>query len=66
MLERRSKGQRRWGLEAGFPLRDRDGLTVISERRHMPDRRLINTSLGKRLTMYAEMPLLGPEYKKKI
>lgn len=65
MLERRNKGQRRWGLDAMFPLKDSGGVTVIVERRRMSDRRLVNTSLEERLTMFSEMPLLHPEWKKK-
>jgi hypothetical protein len=65
MLERRNKGQRRWGLDTGFPVRDSNGTTVITERRRMSDRRLMNTSLEERLTMFSEMPLFDPERKKK-
>lgn len=65
MLERRNKGQRRWGLDAGFPLKASGGVTVIVERRRMSDRRLVNTSLEERLTMFSEMPPLDPEWEKK-
>ena len=64
MLERRNKGQRRWGLGTIFPLKDCGGVTVIVERRRMSDRRLVNTSLEERLTMFSEMPLLDPEWEK--
>jgi hypothetical protein len=65
MLERRNKGQRRWGLDGGFPLKDSAGVTVIAERRRMSDRRLVNTSLEERLMMFSEMPPPDPERKKK-
>ena len=65
MLERRNKGQRRWGLDTGFPVKDSNGITVITERRRMSDRRLVNTSLEERLMMFSEMPLLDPVRKKK-
>ena len=61
MLERRNKGQRRWDFDSGFPLKDSNGATVIAERRRMSDRRLINTSLEERLTMFSEMPTFDPE-----
>ena len=64
MLERRNKGQRRWGLDTGFPVKDSNGITVITERRRMPDRRLVNTSLEERLMMFSEMPLIDPGQKK--
>jgi len=41
MLERRNKGQRRWGLDGEFPLKDSGGVTVITERRRMSDRRVL-------------------------
>ncbi len=65
MLERRNKGQRRWELDMQFPLKDSNGITVITERRHMSDRRLVNTTLAERLTMFCEMLPLHPEWKKK-
>jgi hypothetical protein len=55
-MEKRSRGQRRWGLEASFPLIDGNGVTVIRDRRNMPDRRLANISLDDRLTLLSEMP----------
>jgi len=61
MPEQRSKGQRRWGLDAGFPVKDSNGIMVIADRRRTSDRRLDNTSLEERLMMFAEMPLLDPE-----
>jgi hypothetical protein len=64
MLERRNKGQRRWGLDTGFPVRDSNGITVITDRRCMSDRRLVNTSLEERLMMFSEMPLIDPGQKK--
>ncbi len=54
--ERRNTGDRRWGLAAEFPVRDCDGIQVISERRYMPDRRLDNTTLEERQWMFAGMP----------
>jgi hypothetical protein len=61
MLEKRSKGQRRWGLEADFPLKDSTGNMVIASRRRITDRRLDNVSLDERLILFAEMPLFDPE-----
>ncbi|MEN8107853.1 MAG: hypothetical protein ABFS22_07590 [Pseudomonadota bacterium] len=55
-MEKRSKGQRRWGLDAAFPLIDSNGITVVIDRRQMPDRRLPNISLEDRLMLYSEMP----------
>ena len=65
MLERRNKGQRCWGLDTLFPLKDSGGVIVIVERRRMSDRRFVNTSLEERLTMFSEMPLLDLEWEKK-
>ena len=64
MSEKRSKGQRRWGLDTGFPVKDSNGIMVIANRRRLADRRLDNTSLEERLMMFAEMPLLDPEHYK--
>ena len=61
MLEKRSRGQRRWGLDAEFPLKDSSGLTVITNRRRLTDRRLDNTSLEDRLVMFAGFPQLDPD-----
>jgi hypothetical protein len=55
MTDRRSTGQRRWDLDTGFPLIDSDGVTVVSNRRHMSDRRLENISLEERQTLFSEM-----------
>ncbi|MDH3900938.1 MAG: hypothetical protein OEU51_07820 [Gammaproteobacteria bacterium] len=55
MTDRRSIGQRRWDLDTGFPLIDSDGVTVVSNRRHMSDRRLENISLEERQTLFSEM-----------
>lgn len=58
-MEKRSRGQRRWGLEVSFPLIDGNGVTVIRDRRSIPDRRLANISLDDRLTLFSEMPNRG-------
>ena len=58
-MEKRSRGQRRWGLEVTFPLVDSNGVTVIRDRRNLPDRRLDNISLDDRLTLLSEMPNPG-------
>jgi hypothetical protein len=55
-MEKRSRGQRRWGLEVTFPLVDSNGVTIIRDRRTLPDRRLDNISLDDRLTLLSEMP----------
>ncbi|MFV1972435.1 MAG: hypothetical protein ACC648_01840 [Thiohalobacterales bacterium] len=55
MTDRRSRGQRRWDLDTEFPIIDSGGLTVISNRRHMSDRRLENISLEERQTLFSEM-----------
>ena len=65
MLERRNKGNRRWGLDNEFPIKDCNGTAVIAERRCMVDRRLINTSLEERLMMLSEILLLHPQQKKR-
>jgi hypothetical protein len=52
LSDRRRRGERRWGLASAFPIKDSDGLTVLTERRQLPDRRLENTSLGDRLLMF--------------
>jgi len=59
--KKRSKGQRRWGLDTEFPLRDSDGLIVVTDRRRMTDRRLGNTSLEERLIMFSGLPQQDPE-----
>jgi hypothetical protein len=64
MLERRSKGQRRWGLEVLFPLIDARGITVVTDRRRVPDRRLNNIALADRLMLFSEFLPLDPELKK--
>ena len=58
-MEKRSRGQRRWGLEVTFPLVDSNGVTVIRDRRSLPERRLDNISLDDRLTLLSEMPNPG-------
>ena len=58
MPDKRSAGQRRWGLEQQFPVKDSDGVIVVTDRRQLTDRRLENTSLVDRLMMFSEMPVL--------
>ena len=65
MPDRRNRGKRRWGLDIEIPLIDNHGITVISNRRHMSDRRLENITLEERLTLFSEMPHSDPEYNKK-
>ena len=55
-MERRNTGERRWGLEAEFPVKDCQGILVLAERRAIPDRRLDNTTLEERQWMFAGMP----------
>jgi len=61
MLKKRSKGQRRWGLDHEFPVKDSDGVIVVADRRRLTDRRLDNTSLEDRLMMFSEMPVVDLE-----
>jgi hypothetical protein len=56
--ERRSLGQRRWGLSTEFPLKDSNGSLVIAERRRVADRRLENTTLADRLLMFSGLVLV--------
>lgn len=58
MPDKRSAGQRRWGLEQQFPVKDSDGVIVVTDRRQLTDRRLENTSLADRLMMFSEMPVV--------
>ena len=51
--EKRSRYNRRWEPGAGFPLRDSEGLIVVTDRRRISDRRLCNTSFEDRLVMFA-------------
>jgi hypothetical protein len=51
--DRRRKGERRWGLSTEFPLKDSNGVIIVTERRRLSDRRLENTSLEDRLLMFA-------------
>ena len=64
MLEKRSKGKRRWGLDHEFPVKDSDGVIVVADRRRLTDRRLDNTSLEDRLMMFSEMPVVDLEFIK--
>jgi len=64
MLERRSRGERRWGMEVLFPLVDSKGITVIIERRRVSDRRLDNIALAERMMLFSEMLPLDPALKK--
>ena len=57
-MEKRSKGQRRWGLEDQYPVKDSNGVIVVADRRQLTDRRLANTSLADRLMMFSEMPVV--------
>jgi hypothetical protein len=61
MPNKRSKGQRRWGLDQEFPVKDSNGVVIITERRQLTDRRLDNTSLEDRLMMFSEMPVVDLE-----
>ena len=58
MPDKRSKGQRRWGFDQAFPVKDCDGIVVVSDRRQLRDRRLLNTRLEDRLMMFSEMPVI--------
>jgi hypothetical protein len=58
MQEKRSAGQRRWGLEDQYPVKDSNGVIVVTDRRQLTDRRLANTSLVDRLMMFSEMPVV--------
>ncbi len=49
--EKRARGNRRWGMEVDFPLRDCNGLIVVTDRRRLADRRLGNTTLEERMVM---------------
>ena len=60
-MEKRSKGQRRWGLEDQYPVKDSNGVIVVADRRQLTDRRLANTSLVDRLIMFSEMPVVDLE-----
>ena len=64
MMEKRSKGQRRWGLDHEFPVKDSNGVVVVTDRRRLTDRRLDNTSLEDRLMMFSEMPVVDIEHIK--
>jgi hypothetical protein len=55
MQEKRSRGQRRWGIIAEFPLIDSNGITVAIDRRRMADRRLDNIPLAERLMLFSQM-----------
>jgi hypothetical protein len=64
MMEKRSKGQRRWELDHEFPVKDSDGVVVVTDRRRLTDRRLDNTSFEDRLMMFSEMPVVDLEHIK--
>jgi len=64
MLEKRTKGQRRWGLDHELPVKDSNGVIVVTDRRRLTDRRLDNTSLADRLMMFSEMPVVDLEFIK--
>ena len=61
MQEKRSKGQRRWGIRADFPLVDSGGITVVIDRRRLRDRRLDNIPLAERLMLFSQMPPPDPD-----
>jgi hypothetical protein len=61
MQQKRTKGQRRWGLEEEFPVKDSNGVIVVADRRQLTDRRLDNTSLEDRLMMFSGMPVVDLE-----
>lgn len=61
MQEKRSAGQRRWGLDEQFPVKDSLGVIVVANRRQLTDRRLGNTRLADRLMMFSEMPVVDFE-----
>ncbi|MDX2456816.1 MAG: hypothetical protein QNL87_04850 [Gammaproteobacteria bacterium] len=61
-MDKRSKGQRRWGLDHELPVKDSDGVIVVTDRRQLTDRRLDNTSLEDRLIMFSEMPVVDLEF----
>jgi hypothetical protein len=63
MQKRRSKGQRRWGILAEFPLIDSNGITVVIDRRRMADRRLDNIPLAERLLLFSQMLPPNPDRK---
>lgn len=42
---RRQPGDRRWGLQTEFPLRDSSGVVVARDRRRLPERRRTTFSI---------------------
>ncbi|MDH3525910.1 MAG: hypothetical protein OEN52_04800 [Gammaproteobacteria bacterium] len=63
MQEKRSKGQRRWGIAAEFPIIDSNGIAVVIDRRRIRDRRLDNIPMAERLMLFAQMLPPHPDRK---
>jgi hypothetical protein len=50
---RRQPGNRRWGLDVEFPLRDSGGFMVVTDRRRMPDRRRTDPTMEEMAALLA-------------
>jgi len=50
---RRQAGDRRWGLDVEFPLRDSGGFVVVTDRRKAPDRRRVEATMEELANLLA-------------
>ena len=55
MLVIRQKAGRRWGLVADYPLMDSQGISVIQDRRRLPDRRKVEYGIDDLKVMLQKM-----------
>jgi hypothetical protein len=51
---RRQPGNRRWGLDNEFPLRDSGGFVVLADRRRTPDRRREDATMEELATLLSK------------
>lgn len=57
---KRQPGDRRWGMDVGFPMTDSDGVYVIRDRRSGVDRRKARATLEDLLILFSQAPSGDP------
>ena len=65
LYKQRQKGNRRWELHAGFPLKDCGGCAVHGDRRMLADRRNSSASSYDLAVLFSQMPANNTERQRR-